>query len=235
MEKCALEADIRALLGLDRDEDEYGAQVGEVASLSRWYRGFGLLGVGALTHLQQSGPPAREAQCYLLLLLGSTLFVDKSKDRVSAVVNLFVKRPDMLGEYAWGAGALAYLYRQLGIASRSVGAMRAGAGQAGAFWWRGTAPRSSKKRDAQMLAYYRHAIDSLTPQSVSWTPYGHSPHLTVRCTLYQGLLRFAEIAEYYDPTRCLRQLGYVPGVPYPPDRPLVVRRPASTLGYSLSY
>ncbi|CAI0402022.1 unnamed protein product [Linum tenue] len=60
-----------------------------------------------------------------------------------------------------------------------------------------------------MLAYYRQAIDSLTPQSVSWTPYGHSPHLTVRRTLYQGLLRFAEIAEYYDPTRCLRQLGYV--------------------------
>ncbi|CAI0545873.1 unnamed protein product [Linum tenue] len=66
-----------------------------------------------------------------------------------------------------------------------------------------------------MLAYYRQAIDSLTPQSVSWTPYGRSPHLTVRRTLYQGLPRFAEIAEYYDPTRCLRQLGYVQGVPYP--------------------
>ncbi|CAI0444544.1 unnamed protein product [Linum tenue] len=25
----------------------------------------------------------------------------------------------MVGEYAWGAGALAYLYRQLGIASRA--------------------------------------------------------------------------------------------------------------------
>ncbi|CAL1370871.1 unnamed protein product [Linum trigynum] len=104
LEKWALEADIRALLGLDRDDSEYGAQVGEVASLSRWYRGFGLLGVGSLTHLQQSGPPARETQCYLLLLLGSTLFIDKSKDCVSAIVNLFVKRPDMLGEYAWGGG-----------------------------------------------------------------------------------------------------------------------------------
>ncbi|CAI0560249.1 unnamed protein product [Linum tenue] len=262
LEKCALETDIRALLGLDRDEDEYGAQVGEVASLSRWYRGFGLLCVGALTHLQESGPPAREAQCYLLLLLGSILFVDKSKDRVSAVVNLFVKRPDMLGEYAWGAGALAYLYRELGIASRAEAKGVAGCltllqcwiydhfptlrpsrlepreleqGQAGAFRWRGTAPRSSKKRDAQMLAYYRQAIDSLTPQSVCWTPYGQSPHLTVRRTLYQDLLRFAEIVEPYDPTRCLRQLGYVQSVSYPPKRPLVVRRPASTLGYSLSY
>ncbi|CAL1400511.1 unnamed protein product [Linum trigynum] len=236
LEKWALETDIRALLGLDRDDSEYGAQVGEVASLSRWYRGFGLLGVGALTHLQQSGPPAREAQCYLLLLLGSTLFVDKR--------------------------ALAYLYKQLGIASRVEAKGVAGCltllqcwiydhfptlrpsrlerreleqGQAGAFRWRGTAPQSTKKRDAQMLAYYRQAIDCLTPQSVCWTPYGQSPHLTVRRTLYQGLLRFAEIVEPYDPTRCLRQLGYVQSVPYPPERPLVVRRPASTLGYSLSY
>ncbi|CAI0475339.1 unnamed protein product [Linum tenue] len=55
----------------------------------------------------------------------------------------------------------------------------------------------------------------MTPQSVCWTSYGQSPHLTVRRTLYQGLLRFAEIVEPYDPTRCLRQLGYVQSVPYP--------------------
>ncbi|CAI0446193.1 unnamed protein product [Linum tenue] len=168
----------------------------------------------------------------------------------------------MLGEYAWGARALAYLYRQLGIASRAESKGVAGCltllqcwiydhfptlrprrlepreleqGQAGAFRWRGISPHSTKKRDAQMLAYYRQAIDTLTPQLVCWTPYGQSPHLTVRHTLYQGLLRFAEIVEPYDPTRCLRQLGYVQSVPYPPERPLVVRRPASTLGYSLSY
>ncbi|CAL1388378.1 unnamed protein product [Linum trigynum] len=54
LEKWALETDIRALLGLDRDDSKYG--------------------------VQQSGPPAREAQCYLLLLLGSTLIVDKMLD-----------------------------------------------------------------------------------------------------------------------------------------------------------
>ncbi|CAI0540547.1 unnamed protein product, partial [Linum tenue] len=58
-------------------------------------------------------------QCYLLLLLGYTLFVDNSKDHVSSVIKFFVKRSEMLGEYVWGAGALAYLYMHLGIASRA--------------------------------------------------------------------------------------------------------------------
>ncbi|CAI0451906.1 unnamed protein product [Linum tenue] len=75
--------------------------------------------LAALAHLQEFGSPAREAQCSLLLLLGSTLFADTSKYRVSSVINLFVTRPEMLREYAVGAGALAYLYRQLGIASRA--------------------------------------------------------------------------------------------------------------------
>ncbi|CAI0446168.1 unnamed protein product [Linum tenue] len=158
----------------------------------------------------------------------------------------------MLGEYAWGAGTLAYLYRQFGIASRAEAKGVSGCLTLLQCWIydhfptlrpsrleprrSGISPQSKKKkRDAQMLAYYRQAIDSLTPQSVCWTPYGQSPHLTVRRTLYQGLLRFAEIVKPYFPTRCLRQLGYVQSVPYPPERPLVVRRPASTLGYSLSY
>ncbi|CAL1382404.1 unnamed protein product [Linum trigynum] len=78
LENRSLEDDMRALLGLDRDDLDHGAQVGEVSRESKWYRGFGFLGVAALTHLQEFGPPARETQCYLLLLLGSTLFVDKN-------------------------------------------------------------------------------------------------------------------------------------------------------------
>ncbi|CAL1393130.1 unnamed protein product [Linum trigynum] len=61
LEKSSLEVDMRALLGLDGDDLDHGAQVGEVARDSKWYRGYGLLGVLALTHLQESGPPAREA------------------------------------------------------------------------------------------------------------------------------------------------------------------------------
>ncbi|CAL1369377.1 unnamed protein product [Linum trigynum] len=52
LEKWSLEADMQALLGLDRDDLDHGAQVREVARESKWYRGYGLLEVAALTHLQ---------------------------------------------------------------------------------------------------------------------------------------------------------------------------------------
>ncbi|CAL1378025.1 unnamed protein product [Linum trigynum] len=51
LEKRSLEDDMRALLGLDRDDLDHRAQVGQVARESKWYRGFGLLGVPTLAHL----------------------------------------------------------------------------------------------------------------------------------------------------------------------------------------
>ncbi|CAI0459974.1 unnamed protein product, partial [Linum tenue] len=46
-------------------------------------------------------------------------FVDKSRDRLRPAINLFLKDHRRLTDYAWGAGALAYLYRQLGVATRA--------------------------------------------------------------------------------------------------------------------
>ncbi|XXG88048.1 hypothetical protein AAC387_Pa12g0314 [Persea americana] len=61
-------------------------------------------------------------RAYILFLLGCTLFTDKSGTRVPIIsysidgfrgMDLEVER-----SYAWGVAALAYLYRQLGLASR---------------------------------------------------------------------------------------------------------------------
>ncbi|KAL7233196.1 hypothetical protein ACSBR1_016930 [Camellia fascicularis] len=58
------------------------------------------------------------ARAYLLYLLGCTLFADKTDTRVSVVYLSFLMDLRSVASYAWGAAALAFLYRQLGTATR---------------------------------------------------------------------------------------------------------------------
>lgn len=62
--------------------------------------------------------PERKATAYLLWTLGASLFVDKSKTSVTSQLLPFLDPLEEVPNYAWGTAALAYLYRQLGIASR---------------------------------------------------------------------------------------------------------------------
>ena len=57
-------------------------------------------------------------RAYLLFLLGCTIFVDKSGTLVSVAYLILLDDLSMIGNYAWGAVCLLYLYRQLGIATR---------------------------------------------------------------------------------------------------------------------
>ncbi|XP_028124360.1 protein MAIN-LIKE 2-like [Camellia sinensis] len=58
------------------------------------------------------------ARAYLLFLLGCILFNDKSGGRVPVVYLGLLMDLGSIHTYAWGAAALAFLYRQLGYASR---------------------------------------------------------------------------------------------------------------------
>ncbi|XP_028077089.1 protein MAIN-LIKE 1-like [Camellia sinensis] len=58
------------------------------------------------------------ARAYLLFLLGCTFFSDKSGGRVPVVYLDLLMDLGSIHTYAWGAAALAFLYRQLGYASR---------------------------------------------------------------------------------------------------------------------
>ncbi|CAI0425567.1 unnamed protein product, partial [Linum tenue] len=69
------------------------------------------------------------------------------------------------------------------------------------------------------LVFYRRALDSLTPSDVFWTPFHQRPHKAVCRSLYIGVIRFADIGEFYDLARCLRQFGYRQMVPPPPSCP----------------
>jgi len=59
------------------------------------------------------------AKSYLLYILGCTLFADKTATRVPVVYIRLLIDLDAVSGIAWGVGALAYLYRQLGLATRS--------------------------------------------------------------------------------------------------------------------
>ncbi|CAI9106265.1 OLC1v1005386C1 [Oldenlandia corymbosa var. corymbosa] len=64
--------------------------------------------------------PAVQVQAWVWILLASTLFLDRRGGRISASLMTELHRGiGNIGEYSWGSGTLAFLYRQLGIASRA--------------------------------------------------------------------------------------------------------------------
>ncbi|RHN51109.1 putative protein-serine/threonine phosphatase [Medicago truncatula] len=50
---------------------------------------------------------------YLLYLIGITLFTDKSQTAMDVVYLRYFRDLDVVAEFAWGAAALAHLYRKL--------------------------------------------------------------------------------------------------------------------------
>jgi len=68
---------------------------------------------------RSGAPPASAARGYIMYLLGCTLFVDKTKNRVRPKFCPLIQDVFNISQYAWGAAALAYLYHQLGVSSRA--------------------------------------------------------------------------------------------------------------------
>lgn len=91
----------------------------EALMTSHW-QGGGVLADSVIRRLEGAGRHENaEAIGWIWVLLGATLFVDKSGNRIRPSCLLEVI--DGVGtahEYSWGSAALAYLYRQLGVASR---------------------------------------------------------------------------------------------------------------------
>ncbi|CAI0542311.1 unnamed protein product [Linum tenue] len=179
-EMLTLDVDMCELLGMTKGQISMGAKRPGGRERAAWYNGHGLLGDEALQYVRMHGTASREAQCYLLLLLGSTLFVDKSKDRVKAVVNLFLKNPELVN----------------GLRPSQLKPRDVPDGQPFASRWRGIPPLASYKRDNHLVHHYREAIDNLTARQVDWTPYGQSPHIKLRRSLYSGgVISFADVSE----------------------------------------
>ncbi|CAI0402111.1 unnamed protein product [Linum tenue] len=250
----ALKAD---MCGLIRVGDLEGAVGGKWSTI--WYMNGGMHGEGALFRAGELQIKEVEVQCYLFLLLGSTLFVDKSRDRIRPAVNLYLKKYHDVAGYAWGVGTLAYLYRQLGVASRAGGKGVCGyltllqawiyeyfpdfrpnrvqqhspADPRASLW---VCSRLKGRDDAkERLVRYRSILDGMSADDVTWTPYGGHAGVEVMRSLYNGVIRFADVAEGYDPSRCLRQYGYRQAIPRPMMIPDDHFRPASAKDYNVTW
>ncbi|XP_065848775.1 protein MAIN-LIKE 1-like [Euphorbia lathyris] len=87
--------------------------------LSQHYRGGGVFASSVIEMCSTERIVESEAIGWMWLMLGSTLFVDKSGDQIQPACLLEVQDGlDDLTGYSRGSAVLAYLYRRLGIASR---------------------------------------------------------------------------------------------------------------------
>ncbi|RYR28567.1 hypothetical protein Ahy_B01g052707 [Arachis hypogaea] len=142
----------------------------------------------------------RYARAYIMMLLGTQLFADKSGNRIHIRWLPFVARLEEMGTYSWGSAALAWLYRCMcRVANRNVIKL---AGplqllQSWIFWrfprfrpagfetsswplasrWSGYNPSSSEK--GPRVQMWRLWIDRLQDREYIWMPYSSPDVLQV--------------------------------------------------------
>lgn len=199
------------------------------------------------------------ARAYLLYLLGCTLFADKTGTRVPVVYLSFLMDLRSVASYAWGAAALAFLYRQLGTATRYAVKQMAGymtlleawiyehfvgarphpnldykVDQPRVFRW---ISRTQSGSSTSILQRLREDLDRLEAHDVIWDPYHDNriEHPFFDVAYYNGCLKCMHIVEPYHPDRVLRQFGRVQIIPSPPLAPVRASRGSTAKQYIIAY
>lgn len=184
----------------------------------------------------------RRTRAFLMYLVGSTIFATTSGNLVPLLYLPLFKDFDKAGNYAWGAAALAFLYRQLGKASMKSQGTISGSLTLLQCWsyfhlnigrpelkqdlshrfplalhWKGRL-NTQTKSDVVM---YRQKLDSLDSSDIDWTPYKDLDSSSIpenfRGDLTLGrsrtILLCMDKAEWHLPDRCLRQFGLRQSIP----------------------
>ncbi|KAK6929025.1 Aminotransferase-like, plant mobile domain [Dillenia turbinata] len=185
----------------------------------------------------------RHTRAYLLYLVGSTIFSTTTGNKVPVMYLPLFEDFERCGKYAWGAAALAFLYRALGNASMKSQSTISGSLTLLQCWsyfhlnlgrpkltqdplhdffplvlrWKGkqSGPTS---RD---VTFYRKALDTLEPSDVEWVPYTNVDETIIpeeiKDTLIIGraktMLICFDKAERHLPDRVLRQYGMPQPIP----------------------
>ncbi|OMP02689.1 hypothetical protein CCACVL1_02725 [Corchorus capsularis] len=142
-------------------------------------------------------------------ILGTTLFVDKSGNRIrlSALHELIIEGVTEVPAYSCGAATLTYLiawiYEYFPCFRPPRG--RSQPGRPRACIW---SVRSVDRSEAR-LSTLRSCLDQFTASDVTWLPYGRTPGALLPWTCYIGFIQYRDVIEPYKPSRVLQQLGYV--------------------------
>lgn len=136
----------------------------------------------------------RRTRAYLLYLVGSTIFSTTTGNKVPVMYLPLFEDFDDAGTFAWGAAALAFLYRALGNASVKSQSTICGCLTLLQCWsyyhlnigrpklnrepihdqfpfvlkWKGKQNGPTANRD---VVFYRKALDVMKPTDVVWLPY----------------------------------------------------------------
>ncbi|KAL5164951.1 Protein MAIN-LIKE 2 [Glycine soja] len=144
----------------------------------------------------------QHTRAYLLHLVGSTIFSTTTGNKVPVMYLPLFENFDRCGQYAWGAAALAFLYRALGNASLKTQSTISGCLTLLQCWsyfhlnigrpklnlelmhdrfpfvlrWKGKQSGPTANRD---VVFYRKALDSLKPCDVEWLPYRNMDSMVI--------------------------------------------------------
>ncbi|KAJ1387865.1 Aminotransferase-like, plant mobile domain [Sesbania bispinosa] len=177
------------------------------------------------------------ARAYLLHLVGCTIFADKSATLVQVGYLELFRDLDMVGTFAWGAAALAFLYENLKDASFYNTRQIAGYMTLLQVWiyehFPHIVPRQpnssyeegkplSKRwaplRGTSEVALVQQSLDRLTHADVIRMPYeAHRVYLPFHdVSRYSGYITCGSIVFPHLPERVLRQYGHIQSIPPSP-------------------
>ncbi|XP_028052559.1 protein MAIN-LIKE 2-like [Camellia sinensis] len=206
-------------LGVTIDEANVALKVARGQSIKvEWLR----QRFGSATDVDNDNTIECAARAYLL---GCTLFADKTAIRVPVVYLPFLMDLRSVASYAWSAAALAFLYRQLGTATRYAVKQMAGymtllegwiyehlvgarphpnldykEDQPRVFRW---ISRTQSSSSTSILQRLREDLDRLEAHDVIWDPYHDKriEHPFSDVAYYSGCLKCMHIVEPYHPDR----------------------------------
>ncbi|QHO46654.1 uncharacterized protein DS421_6g189440 [Arachis hypogaea] len=203
--------DVAYQLGLPVDGRYVSSQVQKYAVNCSWFQET----FGECPEDADDDTVRQYARAYIMMLLGTQLFADKSGNRIHFRWLPYVARLEELGTYSWGSAALDWLYRPAGYETFSWPL---------ASRWSGYDPSESEK--GPRVQMWRLKIDRLQDREFIWMPYSSPDVLQVvhpevmeprHMALWRSVtaLIYFAVIEWHQIDRVLPQFGGVQPPPHP--------------------